>query len=186
MKQKGFNVWIGIAVVLLAFFTLFVVYPLAQVLYKSVLASNTSELTFTLDYFDKFFARKYYWSTLVNSFYVTVASTLLASLIGLPMAYLLRSYKVPGSKYLNILIVISYLSPPFIGAYAWIQLFGRNGFWTKFLTESFGWHVIEVDGNNIEQFIDACAMARAMTEKPVMIIAHTVPGKGVDFMENDL
>lgn len=45
MKQKGFNIWIGIAVVLLSFFTLFVVYPLAQVLYKSVLASNTSELT---------------------------------------------------------------------------------------------------------------------------------------------
>ncbi len=51
--------------------------------------------------------------------------------------------------------------------------------------EAFGWHVIEVDGNNIEQFIDACSMARAMTEKPVMIIAHTIPGKGVNFMEYD-
>lgn len=51
--------------------------------------------------------------------------------------------------------------------------------------ESFGWHVIEVDGNNIDAFIDACAMARAIVEKPVMIIAHTIPGKGVDFMESD-
>ena len=51
--------------------------------------------------------------------------------------------------------------------------------------EAFGWHVIEVDGNNIEAFIDACAMARAVVAKPVMIIAHTVPGKGVDFMEYD-
>jgi transketolase len=51
--------------------------------------------------------------------------------------------------------------------------------------EAFGWHVIEVDGNNIEAFIDACAMAKAITEKPVMIIAHTVPGKGVGFMEYD-
>ena len=51
--------------------------------------------------------------------------------------------------------------------------------------EAFGWHVIEVDGNNIEAFIDACAMARAIVEKPVMIIAHTIPGKGVDFMEYD-
>lgn len=51
--------------------------------------------------------------------------------------------------------------------------------------EAFGWFVIEVDGNNIEAFIDACAMARAITEKPVMIIAVTVPGKGVDFMEYD-
>jgi transketolase len=51
--------------------------------------------------------------------------------------------------------------------------------------ESFGWHVIEIDGNNIEAIIDACAMARAIKEKPVMIIAHTIPGKGVDFMEDD-
>jgi transketolase len=51
--------------------------------------------------------------------------------------------------------------------------------------EAFGWHVIEIDGNNIEDIIDACAMARAIVEKPVCIIAHTVPGKGVDFMEYD-
>lgn len=51
--------------------------------------------------------------------------------------------------------------------------------------EAFGWHVIDIDGNNIEAVIDACAMARAIVEKPVMIIAHTVPGKGVEFMEYD-
>jgi transketolase len=51
--------------------------------------------------------------------------------------------------------------------------------------EAFGWHVIEIDGNNIEAVIDACAMARAVIEKPVAIIAHTIPGKGVDFMEYD-
>ena len=51
--------------------------------------------------------------------------------------------------------------------------------------EAFGWHVTEIDGNNIEAVIDACAMARAVTEKPSMILAHTVPGKGVDFMEYD-
>ena len=51
--------------------------------------------------------------------------------------------------------------------------------------EAFGWHVIEIDGNSIEAVIDASAMARAIVEKPVMILAHTIPGKGVDFMEND-
>lgn len=51
--------------------------------------------------------------------------------------------------------------------------------------EAFGWHVLEIDGNDIEAVIDACAMARAITEKPTMIIALTVPGKGVDFMEYD-
>ncbi len=51
--------------------------------------------------------------------------------------------------------------------------------------EAFGWHVIEIDGNNIQTVIDACAQAKAITEKPVMIIADTIPGKGVDFMEFD-
>ncbi len=51
--------------------------------------------------------------------------------------------------------------------------------------ESFGWHVQEVDGNNIESVIDATSMARAVTNQPSVILAHTIPGKGVDFMEYD-
>lgn len=51
--------------------------------------------------------------------------------------------------------------------------------------ESFGWHVLEINGNDIEAVIDACEMAKTIVEKPVMIIAYTVPGKGVDFMEGD-
>ncbi len=51
--------------------------------------------------------------------------------------------------------------------------------------EAFNWHVIEVDGHNPEAIIDACNEAKAIYEKPVMIIAHTIPGKGVGFMEND-
>jgi len=49
--------------------------------------------------------------------------------------------------------------------------------------ESFGWHVQEVDGHNIEAIIDVCGQAKAIFNKPSMIIAHTIPGKGVDFME---
>ncbi len=51
--------------------------------------------------------------------------------------------------------------------------------------EAFGWHVIEIDGHNIEAFIDACEMAKAITESPVVIIARTIPGKGVHYMEFD-
>lgn len=51
--------------------------------------------------------------------------------------------------------------------------------------EAFGWHVLEINGNDIEAVIDACAMGRAIVEKPTMVIAHTIPGKGVDFMEYD-
>lgn len=50
---------------------------------------------------------------------------------------------------------------------------------------SFGWEVLEVDGNNIKAFIDTVKEARAIFEKPVCIIAHTIPGLGVSFMEKD-
>ncbi|MBP9826945.1 transketolase [Candidatus Saccharibacteria bacterium] len=51
--------------------------------------------------------------------------------------------------------------------------------------QAFGWHVIEVDGHNIEDIVSACNQARAIFERPTVIIAHTIPGKGVDFMEGD-
>ena len=51
--------------------------------------------------------------------------------------------------------------------------------------EAFNWHVLEVDGHNIPAFIAAVHEAQAIYEKPTMIIAHTIPGKGVSFMERD-
>ena len=50
---------------------------------------------------------------------------------------------------------------------------------------AFNWHVIEVDGHNIEEFVNAVEMAKAIHEKPTMIIAHTIPGKGVKGIEFD-
>lgn len=50
--------------------------------------------------------------------------------------------------------------------------------------EAFNWHVIEIDGHNIQEIIDAFGEAKSIFEKPTLIIAHTIPGKGVDFMEN--
>lgn len=50
---------------------------------------------------------------------------------------------------------------------------------------AFNWHVIEVDGHNIPQFIAACDEAKSIREKPTLILAHTTPGKGVPQIEND-
>ena len=51
--------------------------------------------------------------------------------------------------------------------------------------EAFNWHVLEVDGHNIRQFIEAIDEAKAIYEKPTVIIAHTIPGKGVPEIEFD-
>lgn len=50
--------------------------------------------------------------------------------------------------------------------------------------EAFRWHVLEVDGHNIQMFVDAIEEAKSIHDYPTLIIAHTTPGKGVDFMEN--
>jgi len=51
--------------------------------------------------------------------------------------------------------------------------------------EAFGWHVIDVDGHNIEALVEAAEEAQAIYEKPTMLIAHTIPGKGVPDIEFD-
>lgn len=49
--------------------------------------------------------------------------------------------------------------------------------------EAFGWHVLEVDGHNIESFVDACEESKAIYEDPTLILAHTIPGKGINEIE---
>jgi transketolase len=51
--------------------------------------------------------------------------------------------------------------------------------------ESFGWHVVEIDGHNHRAIADAARLAEAVFERPTVVICHTIPGKGVDFMEDD-
>lgn len=51
--------------------------------------------------------------------------------------------------------------------------------------QAFNWHVIEIDGHNYEEIIAAAEQARAIIEQPTLILAHTIPGKGVDFMEEN-
>ncbi len=140
LKGK-FTIWTLLGVLILAVFAVFIVVPLVLVLKKSVMDPQTG--AFTWSYLSKFFERKFYWITLVNSFKVTLATTALSAAIGLPIAYLMRKVKIRGSKLIEILIIISYLSPPFIGAYAWIQLLGRSGVITKAVNSLFG---VQLDG----------------------------------------
>jgi transketolase len=49
---------------------------------------------------------------------------------------------------------------------------------------SFGWHTIEIDGHNMKQILSAYQQAKTVKAKPAIIIAHTIKGKGVSFMEN--
>ena len=50
--------------------------------------------------------------------------------------------------------------------------------------KAFNWHVVEIDGHDFEEIINAVNQAKEANNKPTMIIAKTIPGKGVSFMEN--
>ena len=70
-----------------------------------------------------------------------------------------------------------------------LQIDGRNDDVMKVTPikekfEAFGWHVIEIDGHDFSQIFDALDAARAEKEKPTAIIAKTVKGKGVSYMED--
>ncbi|WP_257007568.1 ABC transporter permease, partial [Shouchella clausii] len=132
---KAFNGWNWITLSIVLFFALFILFPVVLVLNKSIYNGEVGR--FTLEHFSLFFERKFYWVTLWNSIKVTVVATLLAVLIGLPLAYMLRRVKIFGSGIVQILIIVSYISPPFIGAYAWIQLLGRSGVITKWINDTF-------------------------------------------------
>lgn len=51
--------------------------------------------------------------------------------------------------------------------------------------DAFGWYTLEVNGHNMEEIVDACETAKTVYEKPTVIIAHTIPGKGVPEIEFD-
>ena len=70
----------------------------------------------------------FFQTALVNSLIVGVGGMLGAMLLGLPLAALTTRYVIVGRHFLSTLAVLALVSPPFIGAYAWIMMLGRNGF----------------------------------------------------------
>ena len=125
-----------VTIVITLVFALFIIYPLFSLFVSAF--KDPKLQTFSWVNFQKFLSKKYYMRALGNSFKVTTVTTLLAVLIGAPLAYITTAYKIKGKGFLDIMIIISMLSPPFIGAYSWILLAGRSGVVTTFFRESFG------------------------------------------------
>lgn len=110
-------------------FTIFLIYPFGSLFLKSFY-DETGTLSFVN--FETFLTYSYYYSTLGRSLLVASITTITAVIIGVPFAYLTTRYNVWGKRIINIMIVMSLMSPPFIGAYSWIMMLGRNGFITNF------------------------------------------------------
>ena len=144
MKSKfKLDVWGYITIALLGAYAIFLLYPMLNLLRRSVYSPDG---VFTLGYFSKFFGKKYYFGTLLNSLKVTLCTTVTTLLLGAPLAYFFTMYKIKGNGVLRILIILSSMSAPFIGAYSWILLMGRSGVVTTFLKDTFNIQGINIYG----------------------------------------
>lgn len=132
--KKQIDIWIFVSLTILALYVIFLIYPMFNVAKTSVINSNGN---FTLEYFIRFFSQKYYLDTLKNSFIVSFATTIISLAVGVPLAYLYNMFQIRGRKFLQIVIILCTMSAPFIGAYSWILLLGRNGVITVFF-KNFG------------------------------------------------
>lgn len=128
------DIWTVLGLVLLLLFVIFFIYPCIRLLWEAFYTEKTG---FTMKAFTKFFSKKYYYSTILNSFKVSAAVMLISLLLGIPFSYFFSFYRLRGRKVLFVLALLCTMSAPFIGAYSWIMLLGRSGVITKLL-EGFG------------------------------------------------
>ena len=137
------DVWMAISVVILALYALFMIYPLFMLLRNAVIGNGGQ---FTLEYFVKFLSKQYYLGTILNSFAVSISATILTMVIGVPLAYFYNMYEIKGARFLQIIIILCSMSAPFIGAYSWILLLGRNGLITNFIKDLTGFQMPSIYG----------------------------------------
>ena len=99
--KKRMDVWTLLSIVILALYGLFLIYPLVRLLIESVLKNGQ----FTGEYFGKFFSNPYYGETLLHSFALSIASTVLSLVIGVPLAYFYNLYEIKGRNLIQIIIL---------------------------------------------------------------------------------
>lgn len=138
--------WTFTTLIAFVTFGLFLVYPIVTLIISGF--QNTETGAWTLEHFQKFFSRPYYRRALTNSLWVTLVVTIITVFVAVPLAYFVTSFKIRWQRTVDILIIVSLLSPPFIGAYAWILLFGRAGTVTRFLESTIGFEMPSIYGFN--------------------------------------
>ena len=139
LKRKNVTIpfymdpWFWVKIIVFVIFLLFLVWPFSSIIINAF--KSTKVEGFTMANFQKFFQKKYYYGALKNSVSVSVVPSLFAIVLGVPMAYLMTRYNVWRKKIWHVLAILSLMSPPFLGAYAWIMMFGRAGSVTTFLKQ---------------------------------------------------
>lgn len=125
------DLWFWVKLITFIFLALFLVWPFSSLIIRAFQSSNVEG--FTLSNFRRFFDSPYYYKALFNSLKVAIIPTVFSVIIGVPIAYLMSRTNVWAKKLWYVIIILSLMSPAFLGAYSWILMFGRSGFMTKLL-----------------------------------------------------
>lgn len=141
MYKKKRDVWTYVSLGIAALLALFLLFPLVNLLRESIIIDGQ----FTLGEFKKFFSRPYYFMSIFNSTKIALAVTFFSMLIGIPFSYFYTFYKIKGKKLIFVLVLLSTMSAPYIGAYAWILLMGNSGLITNML-KSIGINNVNIYG----------------------------------------
>lgn len=131
-KRINLDFWSMVKIIVICSMCLFIIYPFYNIITKSVFSKKVDG--FTLFNFNRFITKPYYYNSLLRSLFVCTVTVLLSTLLGVPIAYLMTRFNILGKKAMHIMTILSLMSPPFIGAYSWIILLGRNGMISRFFT----------------------------------------------------
>ena len=117
--------WPLVALAVVVVMLVFVAWPLAELARQSLTGQESGR--FGLENYIAFFESPFFRRALFNTLTVASLGTLFALMLGVPLALAFARFNFAGKRWIEIAILMSMLSPPFVGAYAWILMFGRSG-----------------------------------------------------------
>ncbi len=140
-------------VIIALFLVMFLVVPVAQVIFVAFQDPNTGALTI-INFVD-FFNTSLFQESFFNSFYVATMSVIIATGIAVPLAYFTTRFNFGGAILIQTLGIVPLIMPPFVGAVAMVLLFGDNGSVNLLLDEWFGFTLPFMTGLNGVIFVES-------------------------------
>jgi len=139
LKDIDFSVF-AVMFIVMGVLVMFLVYPIGKMLMSSFfdMGKPVAWENLTLNNFSRFFTSALYMKATMNSLYTSIASVFFAILLGLPLAYIMSRVAIPGKTFFTSLATLPIIMPPFVGAYSWILLLGKNGLITYWMKTWFG------------------------------------------------
>ena len=135
IKNNYFNFKTLVISAIILFLVIFNIFPLCYLVFKSLFDSGT----FNLNSFIRIYTRALNWNALKNTLISSFFAMIFGVLIAFPLAWLVGRTDIYGKKFFRTLFVMTYMTPPYVGAMAWLRLLNpKVGTLNLFLAKTFG------------------------------------------------